>query len=696
MAKLGIDIGGTFTDLVLVDRHGRIWTKKLLSTPRSPLDAIMEGARGILADANMQAANIDLVVHGSTRAANALIERNGAKSAVITTEGFRDVLEIGREWRYDMYDIFLEPPPVLVQRPLRFEIAERSYASGKADQKFDVSQLEELTRCLPLDVRAVAVCFLHSYLKPDNEREAAEVIRRIRPDLCISISSDVSRELREYERFSTAVANAYVQPIVKPYLDDLADKLKTLGIPAAPSIIVSAGTLTGIEDAAEFPIRTVESGPAAGAIAAAFFSRLSAEQDVLAFDMGGTTAKASFIESGNPVQTRNVEVARAYRFKPGSGIPLNVTSIDLIEVGAGGGSIAQVDDLGRLKVGPQSAGAEPGPACYGRDGKSATVTDADLLLGYISKSGFLGGKMRLNEEAAKKAIGVSVCQPLKIPEIEGAWGVYQVINDAMASAVKMHASEHGKDIRKSTMVAFGGAAGSHACHLADQLGIERVISPMRGSVLSAFGMLMAPVAFDFVRTVPQELDKLNWAIVSAAYADMMQNAERILAAAGLTSSKRHAIPSCDVQYRGQGHSLTIELPSGWLNDGSAKTIKARFERRYKALHGRLAANVAMEAVNWRLRVLLAAQKLAPRAIAAGSKKPPAKKEIRKAYFGALGFRKTEVFDRESLRRLHKVAGPAIVDEIDTSIVIPPGWKATVDKYASLVIEKERGRSRKGR
>jgi N-methylhydantoinase A len=687
--RLGIDIGGTFTDLVLVDSAGVVRTKKLLTTPDEPLTAMLDGMNALVDEAQTTFAELDLVVHGTTLVPNALIQQKGAVTALITTRGFRDVIEIGREWRYDIYDLFLAPPPLLVPRPLRFEVSERIDSNGAVLAPLDLAGLERVVNALPDNVQSVAVCFLNSYVNRSHELEAARHIARLRPDLFVTASSELSPEIREYERFSTAVANAYVQPLVKPYLDRFATSLKKAGVPNAPNIVLSNGGLTGIDDAARFPIRMVESGPSAGVVAASYFSKMLGEMEVLAFDMGGTTAKASFLSAGELNITRSFEVARAYRFKAGSGIPLNVTTVDLIEIGAGGGSIAWIDTLGRLKIGPESAGAAPGPACYGRGGERPTVTDADLLLGYLDADRFLGGAMPIDPRQAEQALRVHVGEKLGLAPLDAAWGVHRLVNDGMANAIRMHAAEHGREIGECTMIPFGGAAGIHACHVAEQLGIKKVISPMRGSVLSAFGMLVAPPAFDSVRTLPQRIELVDTAQVEQAFADMLDEGRAMMLASGVPISTLRTHRSCDVQFEGQGHALTIDLPPEKLDAGVLETLRKRFEQRYETLHRRLPVGVPIEATNWRLRVAGPEPDVK---LPHGAPSTHADSEAihrRQAYFGGGLSCEISVFLRAALRAGSVIEGPAVIEEPDTSIIIPSGWCATADRFLNVIIEKVR-------
>ena len=685
---LGIDIGGTFTDFVLMDDAGRLFTKKLLSSATDPFKVVRQGVRELCEDVARDAGAITSVVHGSTVVPNALIERKGARVMMITTRGFKDVVEIGREWRYDMYDLFLSTPPVLVERPLRRELGQRTAFDGSSLAEVDPIEVQALVDGIPDGVQAVAVCFINSYASPQAEEAVARQLRAARPDLPVSVSSTVSREAREFERFSTAIANAYVQPLVAPYLQELAAGLAGLGIEARPRIVLSNGGLTTFEDAAEFPIRMVESGPAAGVAAAGYLSKLIDSKEVLAFDMGGTTAKASFIEDGEPLVTRSFEVARSYRFKPGSGIPLNLTSVDLIEIGAGGGSIARVDGLQRLRVVPDSSGADPGPACYGRGGILPCITDADLVLGYIDPAAFLGGKMRLDLDLAQKVIASSIGAPLGLGLLESAWGIHHLVNEGMANAVRIHAAEHGKDVSKCVMIPFGGAGGIHGCHVAERLGINTIFSPMRGSVLSAFGMLTAAISFDFVRTRRQQLATLDWQATRALVESMQSEGHDALQAAGVPRAGHRFTLSCDAQFQGQGHSINFEIDFAWMSKCDSDAMLAEFRHRYTKLHGRLPPDSTVELLNWRLRAVGPSPKITLPPVGARTT-PVQATGTRKAWFGKHGLTDMNCFPRAMLHPGDQIVGPAVVQETDTSFVVPPQWTAAVDAHLNLMIRRAR-------
>jgi len=499
--RIGIDIGGTFTDFVLVDeQERRIYLGKRLTTHADYLEAILHGLDRLLADAGIAAGDVSDVVHGTTLVANTVIERKGAKTALITTEGARDVVEIGSELRYDVYDLSIQRPQPLVPRHLRYAIRERMMANGEPLVALDLSQLPEIVAGLrEADIASVAISLLHSYANPSHERALGEALARLMPGLEITLSSVLVPEIREYERTSTTIVNAYVQPLVARYLRNMEGQLKERGIKRPPYLMLSGGGLASIADSVEAPVNLIESGPAGGAIAACFFGRAANAPDLISFDMGGTTAKMCLINGGSPSRSHEFEVARINRFARGSGLPLRVSVIDMIEIGAGGGSIARIDNMGLLKVGPASAGSDPGPACYGLGGERPTVTDADVVLGYLDPGFFLGGTMRLDRAAAERAIERHIGQPLGLDVVAAAAGIQEVVNESMATATRLHVSERGRDLRRYALLAFGGAGPVHAYRLAEILGIKRLICPYAAGTASALGFLVAPLTFESVR-----------------------------------------------------------------------------------------------------------------------------------------------------------------------------------------------------
>ncbi|MBI2154705.1 MAG: hydantoinase/oxoprolinase family protein [Candidatus Rokubacteria bacterium] len=690
--RLGVDIGGTFTDLVLIDgTTGAVRVGKLLTTPKDPAQGVETGIVRLLEEMGVPARAVGSLIHGTTLATNALIERKGARTGLITTRGFRDALEIGREGRYDMYDLFIDPPPPLAPRHLRREVDERLLADGSVKTPLDEGAARQVvSELLAEGVEGVAVCLLHAYRNPVHELRLGTLLREMAPSLPVSCSSDVVPEIREYERASTTVANVYVMPLMAKYVEELERKLAELGIGGQLYIMLSSGGIALPGTAKRVPIRLVESGPAAGALAAARAARLAGEPRLLSFDMGGTTAKACVIDGGEPLVAREFEVARADRFKKGSGLPIRVPVIEMIEIGAGGGSIARVDRMGLLKVGPESAGADPGPACYALGGREPTVTDADLLLGYLDPDFFLGGLMRLDVEAARRAVAERVAAPLGLDLTEAAWGIHRVVNENMAAAARIHGIERGKDLRAYPLFAFGGAGPVHAWEIGKILKVPRVLLPFGAGAISAFGLLAAPLAFDFVRTAPQRLDQAEWQSVNRLYDEMEAEGRRILAAAGVTGSAVGIRRTAEMRYVGQGHEVEVPVPLGALGPNSLDVLTLNFETAYRALYGRTAQGVAIEALNWRLVVSGPPHEIrmeggGVRATTGG--RPDALKRRRPASFAEAGeFVETPVYDRYRLAPGATVEGPAIVEERESTAVIGPGGHVRVDEGLMLHVE----------
>jgi N-methylhydantoinase A len=681
-ARIGVDIGGTFTDLVLLVGGRVAAVGKALTTPSDPSVAVAEGVAALLAE--VDPAGVGEVVHGTTLVANALIERRGARTCLVTTRGVRDALAIRREHRYDLYDLFLELPEPLVPRHLRWEVGERVLADGTVDRPLDDAEVRRLARRARQEgIEAAAVCFLHSYRHPEHERRAAAILAAELPGVPISASCDVVPELGEYVRASTTAANAYVRPLMDRYLATLERRLGDAGLRCPLHLMLSTGGLATVDAGRRFPIRLAESGPAAGALSAAFSGAAAGERDVLGFDMGGTTAKAALIEAGEPLLARGHEVARVYRFAPESGLPLRVPVIDLIEIGAGGGSIARVDRFGLPKVGPESAGAEPGPACYGRGGDRPTVTDADLLLGHLDPRFFLGGEMALDVDAARSAIG-SLAARLGLDLAEAAAGVHQVVDENMAGAARMHAIERGRDLRRFVLVATGGAGPVHAWGVARRLGIRRLVLPPSAGVASAFGMLTAPPAFDFARSLPAALGEVSWADVREAIAAMRAEGAALLATAGVPADDVAVTVAADVRYRGQGEGVTVAL-GATLDRRPAGHVRDAFEAAYEHLYGRRPPDVEPEVLTWRMRVAGPRPALTGRLD--GALPGPARKGSRPVWSEERrGFVEASVWDRYRLAPGARVTGPAVVEERESSAVIGVGGAGVIDGQGNLVVE----------
>ncbi len=677
--RLGFDVGGTFTDFVLADPGtGAMRLHKRLTTPEDPAIGAMDGLRQITADHGARFADIAEIVHGTTLVTNAVIERNGARLGLITTAGFRDVLEAGTEQRYDIYDLFLTYPEPLVPRRRRLEVVERIDRDGCVITALDAEGVRWAARALrEAGAEAVAICFLNAYREPKHEREAAAIVRAELPGVPVSVSSDVVAEIGEYARFVTTCANAYVQPLMATYLRRLEHGLREAGFAGPLRLMHSAGGLVSAAAAGEFPIRLLESGPAGGALAAALLGARAGHTDLLAFDMGGTTAKACLIEDGRAQIAPLLEAGREHRFKKGSGLPIKAATVDMIEIGAGGGSIAAIDAVGLLRVGPHSAGAAPGPACYGRGGEQPTVTDANLVLGYYDPGFFLGGAMALDVGAARTAIG-RVAAPLGLAVEQAAWGIHKVVVESMADAARVYLVERGKDPRRYAMVGFGGAGPAHAAEVARALGMAELVVPPASGAASALGFLVAPLSASRVRSLPVRLGPAaGLAGIEAVLQALEADARAELAAGGCTDALR-VERAADMRLVGQMHEINVPFPAA--PDASALT--AAFEAAYTARYAALQAGAQIEVVN--LRVAVTGPTPALSTGGHGDRARAALKGNRQAWFGD-GFITTAVYDRYALAEGCEIAGPAIVEEREATTVVAPGDILRVDAAGNLRI-----------
>lgn len=679
--RVAVDIGGTFTDLIVQRDSRLVATGKVLTTYPDPSEGVAIGIKELLADFGTEA--VAEVVHGTTLVSNALIERRGATTALLATKGFRDVLTSGKEQRYDMYDLFIKMPEPLVPRRRRFGIDERVLADGSVERPLDPEEMMALVPALKAaDVEAVAICFLHSYRHPEHEVAAAEILRRELPDVAVTVSSEVSPEVGEYHRTSTTVANAYVLPIFDKYLERLENDLREDGITAPLHIMLSTGGLATADAARRFPIRLLESGPAAGVLAAAFFGAEKDRPDVLAFDMGGTTAKAGLVEDGEPLIAREHEAARVYRFTKGSGMPIRVPVVDLLEIGAGGGSIARVGPFGLPKVGPDSAASDPGPVCYGLGGNQPTVTDADLVLGYLNPDYFLGGQMSLDLAGAQQAIA-ALGNDLGLSPIDAAAAVHRVVNESMANAARMHAIERGRDLRSFSLVATGGAGPVHAWGVARVLGINRVIFPPHAGVGSALGMLTAPPSFEYARSLPAIVSDLDFDMVIGALEGMVAAGSSELEATGGDRAAMAVHIAADLRYQGQGDSVTVEL-AGEPGSLTVELINERFLAEYLRLFGSRPPDVEAEVLTWRVRVSGIAPKLELRRLHPSAE--IALKGTRPMWFAeADDVVEGDVYDRYSLEAGMKLIGPCVVEERESTVVIGPGGSVEIDEMSNLEV-----------
>jgi len=685
--RIGYDIGGTFTDFALVrPEDRRPIVHKVLTTPADPSQGALQGLRDIVELTGTGLHAVAELVHATTLVTNALIERRGARLGLLTTRGFRDVLEMGKEQRYDIYDLRLQFPKPLVPRRWRREVRERTLASGEVLTSVDPQEVvREVASLVEEGIESVAVCFLHSFRNPSNELRARDAILTSFPGLFVCCSSEVAPEIREYERVVTTCANGYVMPLVTTYLDRQRRALAEEGFTGRFVMMQSSGGVAAPETLQRVPIRLLESGPAAGALGAAWLARRLGLEDVLSFDMGGTTAKACLIEKGEPLIVPEMEVDRVHRFARGSGLPVRTPVVDLIEIGAGGGSVAWLDSLGLLKVGPQSAGADPGPACYGRGGTSPTVTDANLLLGYLNPEYFLGGRLTLQRRAAERAIE-SLARSAGLSVQDAAWGVHKVVNENMAAAAQMHAVERGRDIRRFVMLAFGGAGPVHAARVARRLGISTVVIPVAAGVASALGLLVAPPSFEVLISRPARLDEVDWEEVDVLFRKMETQGRAELSRLGVPAAALSFARSADMRFHGQIHELNVPLPhSGSHHDRTALAAKA-FRERYLALYHHCPNGFPIEVLTWRLRVHAPAPTL-DLSVGQERSKSDAVKGRRRAYFPEEGgWVDALILDRHAMTPREIWEGPCIVEEPNTTTVVPPGYTVASDDDGNLWLQ----------
>jgi N-methylhydantoinase A len=683
---LAVDIGGTFTDVVLREASGKTWVDKTLTTPESLDIGFFRVVDAILAKAEIKPEAVsDVVVHATTVVTNAVIERKGPVTALLVTEGFRDILTIRDEHRYEMFDPQIVFPVPLVSSEFTFGVPERVAATGELLKPLDRAKAEAIVAELRAKkVVSVAISFLNSFLNPDNERAMRELLEELAPDLYVSISSEVAPLIREYPRTSTVVMNAYTVPITRPYLDALTRGLKQRGFANDPLIMLSNGGVIGVDVAGRFPVRMVESGPAAGALAASYYAEALGLDRLLSFDMGGTTAKACVIEDRQPLVTGHFEVDRIYRFKAGSGLPILIPSVDMIEIGAGGGSIASISDLGLLKVGPQSAGSMPGPVAYGRGGQKPTVTDADLVLGYLSAENFLGGEMKLDRDGAEKAL-IALADQLGTSVGDVAAGIYRVVGESMTAAARAHAADRGIDYRGLPLFAFGGAGPAHACYVAELLDSPTVIYPPLASVLSAFGTLVTPPRLDLGQGALARLSALDWSVVDQIFDKLADDAQAGLASAGCKSSDVRLQFGADMRYFGQQNEVSVTLDADPRKRHDSVWLRQSFEQAYQKLYSFRLPEVDVEAVIWRL---IATGPVASRdSLPHFSSRPDKPLVKRKARFNGHDV-ETSVYARCDLVLDQAIDGPAIIEERETTIIILPGWRARVDRTGCIIAAKE--------
>jgi N-methylhydantoinase A len=692
-ARLAVDIGGTFTDVVLELPGGGRITTKLLTTHTHPGEAVLEGISEVLQKGGIEASRVSLIIHGTTLATNALIERRGAVTALLTTEGHRDALEMAHEDRFEQYDVMIDRPKPLVPRYLRLPVRERMDRAGRVMIPLDEASVLDALPVLDTNgVESVAIGYLHAFVNPEHELRTAELLHAARPYLSITLASEVCPEIREFERLSTACANAYVRPLMSRYLERLAGELTARGFSCPFLLMTSGGGLTTLETAAKFPIRLVESGPAGGAILARQVAQQAGLKNVLSFDMGGTTAKLCLIDDFEPLMSRSFEVDRVYRFRKGSGLPVRIPVIEMIEIGAGGGSIARVDRLRRIQVGPESAGSEPGPAAYGRGGTLPAVTDADVRLGRIVARTFAGGAFELDKKAAELALRNEIAAPLGMDIDTAAFGISEVVDENMAAAARAHAAEFGMDLGRRDMVAFGGAAPLHAARLGDKLGVNRIVIPSEAGVGSAIGFLLAPVAFEVVRSRQQKLSALQAEVVNSLVEDMRDEALAVVRQ-GTDSAHLVETRNAYMRYVGQGHEIPVSLPVETYGDQHGAVFRAAFEKAYTRLYGRVIEGVDIEVLSWTLTISAPSKHAAEPPDAAGEARPLPEPDGFQSLFDPSVEESINapVYLRERLCAGDRLQGPVLITEEQTTTVVTSNYQAVIDNRGNIVLTC-RGRS----
>ena len=689
MYRLGCDIGGTFTDFVLLnDSTGEIKINKCLTTPVDPSDAVEQGIKELEKRTPGMTNSLDEVIHGTTLVINSIIERKGAKTGLITTKGFRDVLELGREIRYTAYDLFAEFPEPLIPRRYRMEVDERIRSDGTVLKPLDEEEAKSVVReLISMGVESIAVCLLNSFENPEHEQVIKRIIEETSPDISVSISYEVLPQIKEYERTSTTATNAYVKPLTGKYLSKLSGRLESIGFSGKLFIMLSSGGITSVETAAEFPVRIIESGPTAAVISGQYYGKLFDLPEMFCFDMGGTTAKSCLIQRGVAGVVPTFEVGRVQRFMKGSGLTIQVPVVDLMEIGAGGGSIAKVSKMGTLQVGPESAGADPGPICYGRGGTEPGITDADLLLGYLDADYFLGGEMKLDREAARKGIEEKIARPLDVPFMQALWGIHDLINETMAAAAKTHIAEKGGNPKIVTIAAFGGAGPVHAYGLARKLGSPRILVPPNAGVGSALGFFTAPRAFDTVRSHKVSLKDADLDEIERIFSELENEGSKTLLKSGEESDIR-CERSVDMRFVGQGSETNILIPEKDFSKVSRDDIRKRFDDIYARLYGRTYPDSPVEFINFKVRASLPERLLnLPRQDAGKRTMSDAVKGERKAYSGiSKEFISHTVYDRYRLFPGAVFNGPAIIEERESTVIVGEDASVRIDEYGFIWME----------
>jgi N-methylhydantoinase A len=686
---VGVDIGGTFTDFVAYDTKTRTLTsEKILTTPENPADAVMQGLSNLQSQHGVRLDQVGKLLHATTLATNAVIERKGALTGLLTTAGFEDVLDIRKGMRYNQYDLKIQIPKAYVPRYLRRGITERVLASGEVKKELSESEvIEQVSQLVKEGISSLAICFLHSYANPNHERRAKEIVSRNFPSLTISISSEITAQAREYERTSTTVVDAYIKPIIQLYIDDLTKKLEHLGFGGKLLIMTCSGGVVDTNIAKKIPVLLLESGPVAGVSICSQIGKRLGLKGIFSFDMGGTTAKGSVLTSERIEKTYEFEAARADKFRRGSGIPVSIPTVRLIEIGSGGGGIARVDNMGIVRVGPESAGAKPGPACYGLGGTEPTVTDANLVLGYLDPEYFLGGSMKLSVDSARSAIESTIAKKTGLSVEQAAWAVHERANEDIATAFRLHASEVGVDYRDYSFVCFGGAGPVHAARIAEKLHAKNVVIPPRAGVLSAEGLLASPLSVDLSQTKRLELSDLGFDAYRDVFEQLVQRGTSILVSTGLEKSDLRITRRLDMCYHGQGYDLPVDLKQPQATQSEFSSLSALFEAAYNSKYSVSGLSNAVEITSFKVTVSApTGEELQFGARRIKPEKTPGKRKRKLAFDPtSMKFRNFDVVSRYSLKKRDQIEGPALIQEVESTTVVPSGCSAVVDRLEDLQI-----------
>ncbi|MBV2144895.1 hydantoinase/oxoprolinase family protein [Falsochrobactrum sp. TDYN1] len=685
LIRVGVDIGGTFTDVALEVGEEALYSIKVLTDYSFPEAAIVKGVKQVCDTAGIQLGNIDTIIHGTTLATNALIERKGAKTAFITTKGFRDVIEMRTESRFEQYDLNITLPAPLVPRNERFVLDERIGADGKILKPLDFAEVDLLCdQIISAGYESVAIGFIHSYLNGAHEKHVRDCLLAKKPELSVSISSEVSPQMREFQRFNTVCANAFVKPLMASYLNRLVGRLRSEGTNCPVFMIHSGGGIISIDSAIKFPVRLLESGPAGGAIFAAHVATRYGLDRVVSYDMGGTTAKICLIEGQVPKTSKSFEVARTYRFKKGSGMPISIPVIEMVEIGAGGGSIASVDSMRQIRIGPHSAGSEPGPACYGRGGEKPTVTDADVLLGRLDPDSFAGGAIKLSRDASEGAMAQEITSKLNIDDVTAAYGISEVVDENMSNAARMHAVENGKELADFTMIAFGGAAPLHAARLCEKLGIDQLIIPPGAGVGSAIGFLRAPFGFESVRSAYSRLSRFDARRINEVIGELADEATSFV-----RSGAPEAVPDLEctayMRYVGQGWEVPVTIEVRSYSNADEGHFRRAFDESYQRFFGRIIDGLDVEIVSWSLRA--SSRVVPPESVDGTPKTAPAKVSgVRQMFDAQEGkFQQAVIVARADMKPGDWVSGPAIITERETSTIVTASREVIMQADGCLLL-----------